>query len=195
MPRPPSRPSVLRTARRRLGLTQLELARLVHCSKITIEKFENGTAGMSQDLARRIALELNLSLQQLLSNSTPESPVGIRGEPVTAEGYSKWKLARALSCTKEQVDKERAYGAIRRTLLLDAAVGTGKYHLVAMVLDQKIDELVKEFGLEKAFAAEYKLYGIEDDSTLWADAMAGGFLERFERKRDEIYAPFKPPPG
>ena len=60
-------------------------------SAVTIQKFENGETGVSQHLARRIALETRLDLQQLLTNSNPEEPRGMDGRPLSKAFWEESK--------------------------------------------------------------------------------------------------------
>src|ERR1700747_584517 len=129
MPRPPSRNSVLRNARQILNLTQIELAPLVGCSKVTIEKFENIDGPISDELLSRIAGELQLNFWQLRENWTPEEPMTIQGAPLSAEGYEKWRLERRLATNKDRIDTDLRIHQMLCTMLLDAAAKAGKYHV------------------------------------------------------------------
>jgi ribosome-binding protein aMBF1 (putative translation factor) len=51
----------MRDARRRLGWTQLELARRVGCTESLITKIETGRAAPEQGLKEAIARELNIA--------------------------------------------------------------------------------------------------------------------------------------
>ena len=51
----------MRDARRRLGWTQLELARRVDCTESLITKIETGRATPEQSLKEAIARELNIA--------------------------------------------------------------------------------------------------------------------------------------
>jgi len=86
MPRPPSYPHVLRTARNILGLTQKDLAARVGIATVTLQKFENGDASISREIAFRIANETFLDLHQLIENKDPHHPLDwIFGTPLTKE--------------------------------------------------------------------------------------------------------------
>jgi transcriptional regulator with XRE-family HTH domain len=194
MPRPPSRPSVLRTARQLLGVSQQELSRRIGCSKVTIEKFENGTAGISEELALRIALELDVDLDQLLDNSMPEAPLTIMGEALSFEIYEKWKIQRQWHADKDSVDRARLLEGVRRTLLLDAAAKAGKYRMVSLALEHATTQLVKKFGLEEEFAAERSRHGFhEHPQRFYLQVIAGKGLDlkSFEQKRAKLYSKLK----
>ena len=50
----------MREARRRLGLTQLDLAQRVGCTESLVTKIETGRANPEQSLKEAIARELNI---------------------------------------------------------------------------------------------------------------------------------------
>jgi plasmid maintenance system antidote protein VapI len=74
MPRTPTHPHVLRTALRLRGITQKALAETIGIASVTIEKFVNGESKISEDLGGRIAYEVGLDFEQLMSNRDPLKP-------------------------------------------------------------------------------------------------------------------------
>ncbi|EEG08211.1 helix-turn-helix transcriptional regulator [Pseudogulbenkiania ferrooxidans] len=56
----------MKEARKRLGLTQNDLAKAVGASQAHISKLENGTEQVSPDLAKRLAVELGLDVVKIL---------------------------------------------------------------------------------------------------------------------------------
>jgi transcriptional regulator with XRE-family HTH domain len=190
----PSRPSVLRTARKILGLSQSDLATAVGCSKVTIEKFENGTFRISDDLAYRIMMETTLDLQQLRSNDAPNSPRDIDGNPLSHEGYLHRKeLWQRVS--RSQVDKERRRDHLRLTLLFDAAARKRKYPLVAMAMRQRIEEFISEFNLQEEVENLRQEYGLPTEGyRFYVVAQMPEILEQVERKRGALYEYLEPTP-
>jgi transcriptional regulator with XRE-family HTH domain len=187
MAKAPTHPSVLRTARKILGLSQSALASAVGCSKVTIEKFENGTFKISDNLAYRIVMETTLDLQQLRSNDDPENPRGIDGKPLTREMYlhrkELWRIV-----PRSRVDEERKRDDLRLTLLFDAAARKRKFPLIAMALRQRIEEFISEFGLEEEIEnlrLEYELPS--EDYLFYIVAQKPEVLERVERRRRALY--------
>jgi transcriptional regulator with XRE-family HTH domain len=88
MPRPPSHPHVLRTARKILGFTQKGLAERVNIATVTLQKFENGDASISREIAVRIALVMDLDLNQLIENKNPRRPLSwLTQTPLTKEEF------------------------------------------------------------------------------------------------------------
>src|SRR5260370_12021529 len=84
MPRPPSTPHVLRTARKIRGLTQEKLAQAVGVATITIKEIEAGKPKLSSRLAPRISIATRLDTRQLIENSRPNAP---RFYPKHYEGF------------------------------------------------------------------------------------------------------------
>jgi len=74
MPRTPAHPHVLRTALRLRGITQKALAERIGIASVTIEKFVNGESKISEGLGGRIAYEVGLDFEQLMSNRDPLKP-------------------------------------------------------------------------------------------------------------------------
>src|SRR4030081_2751159 len=74
MPRPPTHPHVVRTARKILGISQKDLAARVGIATVTLQKFENGDSSISRDVAGRIASEMGLDATQVIKNKDPLHP-------------------------------------------------------------------------------------------------------------------------
>jgi transcriptional regulator with XRE-family HTH domain len=190
MPRKPSRPSVVRKSRQILGLTQPELARLVGCSRITLEKFENGSATfISDDLVARIAGELGLNFWQLRENWNPEeTPTTINGEPLSIETYEKLKAERQAAISKERVDQDRRVHQMFCALLFDAAVKSGKYFALRAALARQSEALIREFGLEKEWSAMLKHHGLKEIPIAPHLAFRSHDPKELEKKREKLYS-------
>jgi transcriptional regulator with XRE-family HTH domain len=79
MPQLPARRHVLATVRILAGLSQKQLAKLLDCSAITIQKIEQGHLKLSEDLARRAEREIDVSAGWLLANDPKLEPITPRG--------------------------------------------------------------------------------------------------------------------
>lgn len=66
--------SLIREARKARGLTQEQLANLVHVSRQTVSHWENGRAEPGYDMLRTLAEELNLDTNLLFTDSPGASP-------------------------------------------------------------------------------------------------------------------------
>jgi transcriptional regulator with XRE-family HTH domain len=73
MPQRPARRHVLAQVRILAGLSQKELAKLLGCAGITVQKIEQGKLGLSEDLATKAQTELDISAAWLLANN-PQIP-------------------------------------------------------------------------------------------------------------------------
>ncbi len=63
----------IRKIRKRLGLTQYQLADMVRADVSTINKIENNKARPSLDMLDKIAAALGVSLAELLDESPPKA--------------------------------------------------------------------------------------------------------------------------
>ena len=79
MPQLPARRHVLAVVRILAGLSQKQLAKLLDCSAITIQKIEQGHLKLSEDLARRAEREIDVSAAWLLANDPKLEPITSRG--------------------------------------------------------------------------------------------------------------------
>lgn len=134
MPRPPSVPHVLRTARKIRGLTQEALARRVRVATITIKQIESGRIKLSRQLAHRISIVTRLDTQQLLDNSEPDSP---KLHP------DHWTEPP----TQEEIDRETKLlsDGIKLGLLSRANTRT-EFWVLRYAINQALGNLGKEFG-------------------------------------------------
>jgi len=75
----PSKRHVLSLVRLNAGLTQKELAKLLGVAAISIQRIEQGTLPLSEDLAKKAESELDVSAGWLLANDPKEPAVSPRG--------------------------------------------------------------------------------------------------------------------
>jgi len=131
MPRPPSTPHVLRTARKIRGLTQEKLAQAVAVATITIKEIEAGKPKLSRRLAHRISIATRLDTRQLIENSRPNAP---RFYPELYEGFP------------ELIEVEVGQLAnVIRSMLKSCKTPT-KFFVLRWAIYEKLRELGAEFG-------------------------------------------------
>src|SRR5258707_602962 len=132
MPRPPSTPHVLRTARKIRGLTQEKLAQAVGVATITIKEIEAGKPKLSSRLAHRISIATRLDTRQLIENSRPNAP---RFYPELYEGF------------EELIDVEAGQLAnVTRNMLKNCKTPT-KFFVLRWAIYEKLRELGAELGV------------------------------------------------
>jgi transcriptional regulator with XRE-family HTH domain len=135
MPRIPSNPHVLRTARSRLGLSQIQLAELVGVAPITIRRIEAGQLNLGRSLAVRISIATSLDTEQLLDNADPETPRFYQRSKNADQPPSPQRIATDLSL----------FGEILKDLLGRPKTLT-RYEILYHCLSTKIAELRHELS-------------------------------------------------
>lgn len=147
MPRPPTYPSVIRSARQILGLSQIELARRTNMAKITLNKIENGQMGVSLVVAQQIACELLVSRDQIRENSDPLHPklLGTQ-EPLTLENWQELRK-RMKEVPKERYNRafKELSGYVER--LLSDSAKAGRFDFAAGFLLDAIADVRLRIGL------------------------------------------------
>lgn len=78
---------VLVQVRKACGLTQEQLAKLLKVSTITIQRIEQGTLALSEELARKIQDQFDVSAEWLLANSSKIPPLSSRNAYWTKDLY------------------------------------------------------------------------------------------------------------
>jgi transcriptional regulator with XRE-family HTH domain len=141
MPRQPTHPHVLRTARLILGMSQKDLAARVGIATVTLQKFENGEASISRKLAWRISMTTDLNMDQLMNNRDPKHPrSGTFGIPLT-------KAIGLPRCVYTEADTENAIGRLVPVIrdLLNFAVKKKSFIWVSKSIRDSLEQIKVEF--------------------------------------------------
>src|SRR5580704_2415053 len=89
----PAKRHVIANVRLQCGLSQAELAKILARGRkkglaaVTVQRIEQGTLELSEDLARRAEEELGVSAAYLLANDLQEEPVTPKGGRWTTNLY------------------------------------------------------------------------------------------------------------
>jgi transcriptional regulator with XRE-family HTH domain len=83
----PAKRHVIAGIRIECGLSQPGLAKILGVAAVTVQRLEQGTLELSEDLARRAEEELGVSAAYLLANDPQEEPVTPRGGRWTTDIY------------------------------------------------------------------------------------------------------------
>jgi len=191
---------VLRTVRKLYGLSQQKLATLAGCSLAAIKQIETGRLRPGPDLADRIRMQTGLDPDQLIENSSPETPVDVMGIPLSKETLEWMEEVREESQTRQQVDESLRHFYAVMELLFDASTIKGKLWALRPALRSALNKLIKDFDLKEDFDRLLSTrYDLEDP---WSMASLGKSLysivnaellklkqrhEQAERKREEFY--------
>jgi transcriptional regulator with XRE-family HTH domain len=196
MPRPPAKRHVLAEIRIQCGLTQPELAKILGCASITVQKIEQGNLSLSEDLARRAETELGIAARYLLANDPQQKPVTLRGGLWTKEHYEFAQGASRFSIDKGvlwRVGPHPDEGAIEEFTALKLADWTSKIHamleatkstrrqgILSHRLNKAINALLEDFKPDPTTLAQYapKLKRLQAAYDKETDRLAKEEMER-----------------
>jgi transcriptional regulator with XRE-family HTH domain len=147
MPRPATTNHPLRQVREILGITQIELAKRVGCSPVTIKKIENRKLIPGEKLIRRLAAETDVHSHILLD---PEARLTDRqGKPLSREAHEEKVMLGRLISAKKVSFFVRMFSMMIEALL-DASLEPAqpKIHHVFNALCDTLNELKADFDLD-----------------------------------------------
>lgn len=133
-----------------LGMTQRQLADLVGCSKVAIQKIElrDKKFRLPPALASRIEHEVGVSAAYLLAGDAKKPPVTPRGKPLTRLGFEGHRATLEAGMRPEK----SAFFPFREIAELgaiaSAAGDKGRLAFFNYKLDCAVRELRKEFGAD-----------------------------------------------
>ena len=100
---------VLASVRKACGLTQPQLAKLLEVAPISIARIELGTLGLSEELAKKIQDQLDVSAEWLLGNNSSIPPLSPRSGYWTKDLYEFRQGSRFTVSEKRLSGKEGAF--------------------------------------------------------------------------------------
>jgi transcriptional regulator with XRE-family HTH domain len=165
----PAKRHVIANVRIEAGFSQMELASVLDCAAVTVQRIEQGTLALSEELAIKAQEALNVSAAWLLANNpnqpavTPEGGLWNKLSYEFAAGVrdKNWRqaAARLEAMDKKQVEDEfddlktrEAAGLIRA--MLAGARGSPKHEILVHRLQKKLEELKKDFRPDKKVLEE-----------------------------------------
>jgi DNA-binding XRE family transcriptional regulator len=90
----------IKTLRKLCGLTQVELAEILDCARLTVNSLESGKLKLSHKMAEKFALHTGVSKAWLLANNARSKPVCQR-DPTAAFSRQAFERVRA------EIERER----------------------------------------------------------------------------------------
>jgi transcriptional regulator with XRE-family HTH domain len=136
---------------------QKEMAELVKCATITIQKIENRGLTLSEGLARRISHETGVPLQWLLKGDPLQPALGLDGSPYSRESYDRFRARK--TPRNKFIDELMlpiysliCHAEIRA--IAESAHNRGAdFQLFRYKLDLVLSELAREFGACKSIGS------------------------------------------
>jgi DNA-binding XRE family transcriptional regulator len=135
---------------------QKEMADLVKCATITIQKIENRGLDLSEGLARRISHETGAPLDWLLNGDPSKPAIGFGGRPYTRESFDRF---RARKTPHHKVIDELLLPAYAlschvtiRAIAESAHKRSADFQLFRYKLDLVLKDMAKEFGESKSIS-------------------------------------------
>jgi transcriptional regulator with XRE-family HTH domain len=105
----PAKRHVIADIRIKCGLPQPGLAKILGVAAVTVQRIEQGTLELSEDLARRAEEELGVSAAYLLTNDPQEEPVTPKGGRWTTDMYEFKQGIRGHAVEEMPSGKKRQY--------------------------------------------------------------------------------------
>lgn len=178
----------IRTARKRRGMTQEQLAPLIGVEQATLARYERGTVAPSINRLRKIALALAIELEELtdLPDESPPAaaaPVGVRS--AAQPGYSTFPLDA--QAAPSPIDMERDLPVLGAVLAADLEIpengdGLKRIERLDLSTSETIDFVRRPAGLRGNRLA-YALY------------VQGASMEPRHEQGDLIYVDTRRPPA
>jgi transcriptional regulator with XRE-family HTH domain len=144
----------LAVLRLRAGLTQKEMAAVLHCSAPTIQAVELGRLNLSEKLAGMASLKTGISLAWLLENDVTKPPMDIKGRPYSKAIFEEYQAIAGIKKDPQMQNevallcREQTVGRLHALLL--RAFQDNNTELCAYKLSKALDELEKQFRVTGA---------------------------------------------
>lgn len=134
-----------------VGLTQKEMATVLHCSTPTIQAIELGRLKLSEKLAGLASLKTGIKLAWLLNNDVTQPPIDIKGKDYTKETFEQFQSTNAIR-KDPRMENEiaifcRNQISVRLHALLLRAYCNDDTDLCVYKLSKAFDELERQFGV------------------------------------------------
>ncbi len=137
-----------------VGLTQKEMAAILHCSAPTIQAIELGKLNLSEKLAGLVSLQTGINLAWLLKNDVNQPPIDIKGKAYTKETFEEFQAVNHIRQTPTMENEVAIYYQEKfierlHALLIRAYINDDT-DLCVYKLSKVFDELEKQFHVTEA---------------------------------------------
>jgi DNA-binding XRE family transcriptional regulator len=137
-----------------IGLTQKEMAAVLHCSAPTIQAIELEKLNLSEKLAGFASLQTGINLAWLLNNDVTQPPIDVKGKPYTTKTFEEFQAIAGFR--KEPMHAYEVATFFREKLtrrlsaLLLRAYINDETDLCGYKLSKAFDEFEKQFRVTEA---------------------------------------------
>ena len=132
------------------AMTQKEMADLLQCARVTVQKIENGVLNLSPELAKRISHETGARIAWLLDGDPSALPLTLSGAPYTRQSFEKFRARKTPNVQIVDALMMASYGLschVRiRAISESAHRRSADFQIVRYKLDRFLSELATEFG-------------------------------------------------
>lgn len=138
-----------------VGLTQKQMADVLHCSPPTIQAIELGRLKLSEKLAGLASLKTGINLAWLLNDDVTQPPLDIKGQPYTKATFEQFQAVTRFRTKDPGHEHEiakyyRETMALRLSALILRAYINDQTDLCGYKLSKAFDELEKQFHVTEA---------------------------------------------
>ena len=181
-----------------VGLTQKEMAAVLHCSAPTIQAIELDKLKLSEKLAGFASLQTGINLAWLLRNDVTKPPVDVKGKPYTQKTFEQFQSTNAIRKDPQMGSEVAIYHRDKiinrlHALLIRSYINDDT-DLCVYKLSNAFDELEKQFHVTEAdHKAIYKIKRtpkpgekVKTDRPLaWGDIITGFYdvMDQEENKK------------
>jgi DNA-binding XRE family transcriptional regulator len=137
-----------------VGLTQKEMATVLHCSAPTIQAIELGKLKMSEKLAGFASLQTGINLAWLLGKDVAQPPIDIKGRPYTKATFEEFQAIAGFRKEPAHASELASFFhnklSRRISALLLRSFINDETSLCVYKLSKALDELEKQFRVTEA---------------------------------------------
>jgi transcriptional regulator with XRE-family HTH domain len=167
----PARRHVIAEIRLETGLSQAQLAEILDCAAVTVQRIEQGSLALSAELAAKAQKVLDVDSAWLLANDPTQSPLTPRGNLWTKDFYKltqgtppghSWEVHHGIprADAQKSVQAFTALKKIKTFAVIDAlfegSAGLPKQGILFYELDKKLKELREKFNADQATLEKYR---------------------------------------
>jgi transcriptional regulator with XRE-family HTH domain len=162
---------VIANVRMKTGLSQSQLSKILGCSIVTVQRIEQGTLALSEDLAAKAQKVLDVSADWLLVNDPTQPATTPRGGLWTEHFYEltqgtppghSWKITRGVPLAEAQ-NSVNAFTALKSAeihaqidAMLEGAKGRSKQGVLLHRVNKALAAWKEDFPLDESTLKKHR---------------------------------------